>query len=82
VWPGDPAKANPADVPEAFGLDNPDWVMRSGGMDYEADYQLLIDIRRLMWSDTSASTRLNSSSRPTKRWTGTDGYLGFVTQSH
>ena len=43
VWPGDPAKANRADVPEAFGLDNPDWVMRSGGMDYEADYQLLND---------------------------------------
>jgi vanillate O-demethylase monooxygenase subunit len=43
VWPGDPAKADPADVPEAFGLDNPEWVMRSGGIDYEADYQLLND---------------------------------------
>lgn len=43
VWPGDPAKADPGAVPDAFGLDNPDWVMRSGGMDYEADYQLLND---------------------------------------
>ena len=43
VWPGDPAKADPALVPEAFGLDNPDWVMRASAMDYEADYQLLND---------------------------------------
>jgi phenylpropionate dioxygenase-like ring-hydroxylating dioxygenase large terminal subunit len=43
VWPGDPAKADPALVPEAFGLDNPEWVMRSGAIDYEADYQLLND---------------------------------------
>ena len=43
VWPGDPAKADPALVPEAFGLDNPEWVMRSGGIDYDADYQLVND---------------------------------------
>ncbi len=43
VWPGDPAKADPALVPEAFGLDNPEWVMRASAMDYEADYQLLND---------------------------------------
>ncbi len=43
IWPGDPARADAAEVPEAFGLDNPDWVMRAGGIDYEADYQLLND---------------------------------------
>jgi phenylpropionate dioxygenase-like ring-hydroxylating dioxygenase large terminal subunit len=43
VWTGDPAKADPARVPTAFGLDNPEWVMRSGALDYEADYQLLND---------------------------------------
>ncbi len=43
VWPGDPAKADPALVPEGFGLDNPEWVTRSGGIEYEADYQLVND---------------------------------------
>jgi vanillate O-demethylase monooxygenase subunit len=43
VWPGDPGRADPALVPEAFGLDNPEWLMRSGGIDYDADYQLVND---------------------------------------
>jgi phenylpropionate dioxygenase-like ring-hydroxylating dioxygenase large terminal subunit len=43
VWPGDPAQADPALVPDAFGLDNPEWRMLSGGIDYDADYQLLND---------------------------------------
>ncbi|HTO08933.1 MAG TPA: aromatic ring-hydroxylating dioxygenase subunit alpha [Myxococcota bacterium] len=43
VWPGDPAKADPARVPRAFGLEDPDWVYRSGALDYAADYELLND---------------------------------------
>jgi vanillate O-demethylase monooxygenase subunit len=43
VWPGDPAKADPARVPRAFGLEDPDWDYRSGAIDYEADYELLND---------------------------------------
>jgi phenylpropionate dioxygenase-like ring-hydroxylating dioxygenase large terminal subunit len=43
VWPGDPARADESLVPEAFGLDDPDWVYRSGALDYEADYELLND---------------------------------------
>jgi phenylpropionate dioxygenase-like ring-hydroxylating dioxygenase large terminal subunit len=43
VWPGDPAKADPARVPRAFGLDDPAWEYRSGAIDYEADYELLND---------------------------------------
>ncbi|HTO55892.1 MAG TPA: aromatic ring-hydroxylating dioxygenase subunit alpha [Myxococcota bacterium] len=43
VWSGDPARADPALVPAAFGLGDPDWVYRSGGIDYEADYELLND---------------------------------------
>src|SRR5262249_36502103 len=43
VWPGDPAKADPARVPRAFGLDDPDWEYRSGAIDYDADYELLND---------------------------------------
>ena len=43
VWPGDPALADPDLIPEAFGLDNPDWVMRADALDYAADYQLIND---------------------------------------
>lgn len=43
VWPGDPALADPALVPTAFGLDNPLWSMSEGALDYAADYELLND---------------------------------------
>jgi len=43
VWPGDPAKADPALVPEAFGLDDSDWVTRHGALEYDADYELVND---------------------------------------
>jgi vanillate O-demethylase monooxygenase subunit len=43
VWMGDPASANPARIPAAVGLDDPEWVMRTGALDYEADYQLIND---------------------------------------
>jgi phenylpropionate dioxygenase-like ring-hydroxylating dioxygenase large terminal subunit len=43
VWMGDPALADASRVPHATGLDDPEWVMRSGGIDYAADYQLVND---------------------------------------
>ena len=43
VWMGDPAAADPAQIPDAFGLDDPEWVMRADALDYAADYQLLHD---------------------------------------
>ena len=43
VWMGDPAKADEALIPPAVGLDHPDWTLRSGHMDYEANYQLIND---------------------------------------
>lgn len=43
VWMGDPAKADPAHIPDAYGLDDPGWVMRSDALDYAADYQLIHD---------------------------------------
>ena len=43
VWMGDPAKADPVHIPDAYGLDDPGWVMRSDALDYAADYQLLHD---------------------------------------
>lgn len=43
VWTGDPSRADPALIPEAYGLNNPDWVMRADALDYDADYQLIND---------------------------------------
>jgi phenylpropionate dioxygenase-like ring-hydroxylating dioxygenase large terminal subunit len=43
VWMGDPAKADPALIPPAVGLDHPDWTLRSGHLDYEANYLLIND---------------------------------------
>ena len=43
VWMGDPAKADEALIPPAVGLDDADWTLRSGYMDYEAHYALIND---------------------------------------
>lgn len=43
IWLGDPKKADPDLIPEAYGLDNPEWTMRPGALDYAADYQLIND---------------------------------------
>jgi nitrite reductase/ring-hydroxylating ferredoxin subunit len=43
VWPGDPAKADPALVPKAFGISDPARPMRSNSIEYDANYQLLHD---------------------------------------
>jgi phenylpropionate dioxygenase-like ring-hydroxylating dioxygenase large terminal subunit len=43
VWMGDPEKADPALVPQAFGLKDPRWTMRSGQMNYRAHYMLIND---------------------------------------
>jgi phenylpropionate dioxygenase-like ring-hydroxylating dioxygenase large terminal subunit len=43
VWMGDRSKADEARIPDAVGLDNPEWVMRAGALDYEANYQLIND---------------------------------------
>lgn len=43
VWLGDPATASTDLIPETFGLDHPDWSLKGGNIDYEADYQLIND---------------------------------------
>ena len=43
VWMGDPARADPALIPPAVGMDDPDWVLRSGHLDYDANYLLIND---------------------------------------
>lgn len=43
IWMGDPAKADERLVPEIVGLNDPDWLMRSGQADYAASYELIND---------------------------------------
>ncbi len=43
VWMGDPEAADEALIPPAVGLDHPQWNLRSGQMDYEANYLLIND---------------------------------------
>jgi vanillate O-demethylase monooxygenase subunit len=63
VWMGDPALADPARIPDAFGLDDPRWVMRADAMDYEANWELLNDnLCDLSHLDFSHATTLGRSS--------------------
>ena len=43
VWMGDPKKADEGLIPPAVGLQDPAWTLRSGQMDYEANYLLIND---------------------------------------
>jgi vanillate O-demethylase monooxygenase subunit len=43
VWMGDAALADPASIPAAIGLDHPEWTLKSGQLDYDANYQLIND---------------------------------------
>jgi phenylpropionate dioxygenase-like ring-hydroxylating dioxygenase large terminal subunit len=41
IWMGDPARADEALIPPAVGLDDPDWILGSGQMDYDAEACLI-----------------------------------------
>ncbi len=43
VWMGDPALADEALIPPAIALDDPDWMMGRGQIDYEAEARLIND---------------------------------------
>ncbi len=43
VWMGEAALADPDLVPAAVGPEDPDWTLRCGQMDYQANYLLLND---------------------------------------
>lgn len=43
VWLGDPASADEALIPPATALDHPEWMLRSGQIDYDANYLLIND---------------------------------------
>ncbi len=43
VWMGDAARADEALIPPAVGFDSPNWSLRRGHMDYDANYLLIND---------------------------------------
>lgn len=71
VWMGDAAKADPALIPQAVGLDDPGWTLRSGRLDYEASYLLindnLTDFTHLSYvhRDSFGASEAFATSRPT-----------------
>jgi phenylpropionate dioxygenase-like ring-hydroxylating dioxygenase large terminal subunit len=43
VWMGDPARADPDLIPHALYHDDPNWLIGTGQMGYDANYQLIHD---------------------------------------
>lgn len=43
VWMGDPALADPGLIPPAVGLDDPDYILGHGALDYAAEARLIND---------------------------------------
>jgi len=43
VWMGDPARANPDLIPATIALDDSNWDLRTGQVDYAANYELIND---------------------------------------
>lgn len=70
VWMGDADKADAGLIPQAIGLDDPDWTFRTGQMDYEASYQLindnLTDFSHLSYvhSNSFGATEVFARTRP------------------
>jgi vanillate O-demethylase monooxygenase subunit len=43
VWMGDPDRADERLIPQAVGFEDPNWTLRAGYIDYDANYQLIND---------------------------------------
>ena len=43
VWMGDPARADETLIPPAVGLDDPDWILGHGQLDYQAEARYIND---------------------------------------
>lgn len=41
IWMGDSERADEALIPNCVGVDDPNWAMRPGRMDYQANYKLI-----------------------------------------
>lgn len=70
VWLGDPLEADEALIPEAVGLDDPNYILHSGYLDYDANYMLindnLLDFSHLTFvhEATFGHTSLWATTRP------------------
>ncbi len=69
VWMGHPEQADPALIPPVRGFDAPEWVLKSGTLDYEAPYHLindnLLDLSHLAYVHTESFGATSGwSSRP------------------
>jgi phenylpropionate dioxygenase-like ring-hydroxylating dioxygenase large terminal subunit len=84
IWPGDPAQADPARIPDLFWNDHPDWAAPGGSLTIDAHWQLvldnLMDLSHLTYlhgrtigtpyvSVTPARTRLEGDRVHVDRWT-------------
>ncbi|WP_311267701.1 aromatic ring-hydroxylating dioxygenase subunit alpha [Sphingobium sp. WCS2017Hpa-17] len=43
VWMGDPDRADPSRIASSKALDDPAWILKTGQLDYDANYQLIND---------------------------------------
>lgn len=43
VWMGDKERADPSLIAQSKALDDPEWVLKTGEIDYEANYELIND---------------------------------------
>jgi len=43
VWMGDPDRADPSRIAPSKALDDPAWILKTGQLDYDANYQLIND---------------------------------------
>jgi phenylpropionate dioxygenase-like ring-hydroxylating dioxygenase large terminal subunit len=43
VWMGDVGKADPALIPPVVGLDSSEYILKTGSLDYDVDYELIND---------------------------------------
>lgn len=43
VWMGDKDRADPSNIAQGKALDDPEWVLKTGHLDYEANYELIND---------------------------------------
>ena len=72
LWMGDPSLADPGLIPRALKHGDPDWLMQTGELAYEANYQLindnLLDLSHLSYVHANTLGRNSMSwgeSRPT-----------------
>ena len=65
VWMGDPARADPALIPRAIGHGDPAYVVNTGELHYDANYQLihdnLLDLTHLSYVHEKTLGRNNSA---------------------